>query len=150
LSPPANECPNDKFLNKYVRDKVCEKWRDLGIELMGQDAVPNLNVTRANHCNDVSECCSRMFTLWRQRTPKANWKQLIEALKEVNLNHLASELEGLSTPSVECYVEQENTISHQQQLEKHQIPSQELGGACCNVNLLGRLVVVLLGPQFLL
>jgi len=34
-------------------------------------------------------------------------------------------------------------------LEKHQIPSQELEGAYCNVNLLGRLVV-LLGPQFLL
>jgi len=124
LSPPVNECPDDKFLNKYVIDKVCEKWRDLGIELMGQDVVPSLNVIRADHRNDIRECCSRMFTLWRQRTPKANWKQLIEALKEVNLNHLASELEGLLN---------------------HQIPSQELEGAYCNVNLLGRLVILLGG-----
>ena len=34
-----------------------------------------------------------MFTKWRQRTPKASWKQLIEALKEVDLTQLASELE---------------------------------------------------------
>jgi len=103
---------------------------------MGQDAVPSLNVIGVDCRNDVRECCSRMFTLWRERTPKANWKQLIEALKEVKLNRLASELEGLLTPSVECCVEQENTISHQQQFEKHQIPSQELEGTYCNVNLL--------------
>ena len=48
-----------------------------------------LNVIR------VRECCSRMFTAWCQRTPKTNWKQLIEALKEVELTQLASELERL-------------------------------------------------------
>ena len=50
--------------------------------------------------------CSRMFTEWRQRTPKASWKQLIEALKEVRLTQLASELEELLIPSVECCVDQ--------------------------------------------
>ena len=37
---------DDKYLNKYVRGKVCaagtNKWRDLGIILMGQDDVPSL------------------------------------------------------------------------------------------------------------
>ena len=36
-----------------------------------------------------------MFTEWRQRTPKASWKQLIEALKVIHLNQLATELEEL-------------------------------------------------------
>ena len=97
----VNECPDDEYLNKYVRGKVCaagaNKWRDLGIVLMGQDAVTDLDVIRINHPNDVEECCSRMFTKWRQRTPTASWKQLIEALKEVDLIQLASELEELST-----------------------------------------------------
>ena len=94
---PVNECPDDEYLNKYVRGKVCaaDKWRDLGIVLMGQDAVTDLDVIRINHPNNVEECCSRMFTKWRQRTPKASWKQLIEALKEVDLTQLASELEEL-------------------------------------------------------
>ena len=96
---PVNECPDDEYLNKYVREKVCaagtNKWRDLGVVLMGQDAVTSLDVIRINHPNDVEECCSKMFTKWRQRTPKASWKQLIEALKEVDLTQLASELEEL-------------------------------------------------------
>lgn len=116
---PVNECPDDKYLNKYVRGKVCaagtSKWRDLGIVLMGQDAVTDLDVIRINHPNDVEECCSRMFTKWRQRTPKASWKQLIEALKEVELTQLATELE--------CSVEQESKIS-QQQLQVQQLPPE--------------------------
>ena len=115
----VNECPDDKHLNKYVRGKVCAAganiWRDLGIVLMGQDAVTDLDVIRINHPNDVEECCSRMFTKWRQRTSKASWKQLIEALKGVNLTQLASELEELLIPSVECCVEQESRISQQLQ-----------------------------------
>ena len=123
---PVNECPDDKHLNKYVRGKVCaagvNKWRDLGIVLMGQDAVTDLDVIRINHPNDVEECCSRMFTKWRQRTPTASWKQLIEALKEVKLTQLASELEELLIPSIEYCIEQESKIS--QQLDRQQIPSE--------------------------
>ena len=40
-----------------------------------------------------------MFTVWHQRTPKASWKQLIEALKEVDLTQLVSELEELLQPT---------------------------------------------------
>ena len=98
---PVNDCPDDKYLNKYVRGKVCaagtNKWLDLGIELMGQDDVYVLDIIKANS-TDNAECCSRMFTEWRQRTPKASWKQLIEALKEVELTQLASELEELLSP----------------------------------------------------
>ena len=123
---PANDCPDDKHLNKYVRGKVCaagtDKWRDLGIVLMGQDDVYVLDVIKANS-NDNVTCCSRMFTEWRQRTPTASWKQLIEALKEVTLIQLASELEELLIPSVECSVEQESKIS-QQQLQIRQLPPE--------------------------
>ena len=96
---PVNDCPDDEYLNKYVRGKVCaagaDKWRDLGVVLMGQDALTDLNIIRVDYPNDVKQCCSRMFTEWRQRIPTASWKQLIEALKEVDLTQLASELEEL-------------------------------------------------------
>ena len=122
---PVNDRPDDKHLNKYVRGKVCaagtDKWRDLGIMLMGQDDVYVLDIIKANS-NDNVACCTRMFTEWRQRTPKASWKQLIEALKEVKLTQLASELEELLMPSVECCIEQESKIS--QQLEMRQFPSE--------------------------
>ena len=95
---PVNDCPDNKYFNKYVRGKVCaagaNKWRDLGIALMGQNATTDLDVIRVNHPNDVEVCCLRMFTKWCQRTPEASWKHLIEALKEVQLTQLASELKG--------------------------------------------------------
>ena len=84
---------------------------------MGQDTVTDLDMIRVDY---PYKCCSRMFTEWRQRTPKASWKQLIEALKEVELTQLASELEELFKSSVECCVEQaESKISQQ-------LPLQEL------------------------
>ena len=99
---PVSDRPDDKHLNKYVREKVCaagtDKWRDLGIVLMGQNDVYVLDIIKANS-NDNVACCTRMFTEWRQRTPKASWKQLIEALKEVKLTQLASELEEFLIPS---------------------------------------------------
>ena len=130
---PVNDCPDDKYLNKYVRGKVCaagtNKWWDLGIVLMEQDDVYVLAIIIANSTGNV-ECCSRMFTEWRQRTPKASWKQLIEALKEVKLTQLASKLEELLIQSVECHkhAEQESKVSQQQQLQKQQLPLQELEG----------------------
>ena len=128
---PVNDCPDDKYLNKYVRGKVCaagaNKWQDLGIELMGQDGVCELDIIKANSTSNV-ECCSKMFTAWRQRTRRASWKQLIEALKEVKLTQLASELEKLLIPSAECCVEQESEISQQQQLQKQQLPPRKLEG----------------------
>ena len=121
---PVDECPDDEYLNKFVRGKVCaagtDKWQDLGIVLMGQDAVTDLATIKASSYDNVA-CCTRMFTEWRQRTPKASWKQLIEALKEVNLTQLASELEYLlQLAELELLEEQSALVtSEQQQSLKH-------------------------------
>ena len=62
---------------------------------MEQKDVHILEIIQVDNSNSVKRCCTEMFTKWRQRTPKASWKQLIAALKRLNLNQLASELEGL-------------------------------------------------------
>ena len=110
---PVYDCPDDKYLGKYVKEKVCGagKWRELGMELMGQDAISALYVISINHPTDVEKCCLLMFTKWKERTPKANWKQLLNVLKEIQLVQLASELEGLLISSVtDC----------ERKVEKHQ------------------------------
>ena len=118
---PVIDCPHLKHLYKYVREKVCaagkDKWRDLGIELMGEEAVYVLDIIKVNSPDNV-ECCIRMFTEWRQRTPKASWKQLIEALKEVKLTQLASELEKLLIPSKNPSIEKTRRIPRQSSLEE--------------------------------
>ena len=103
----GNECPEDKYLNKFVRDEVCaacvgnpDKWKDLGIVLMGQESVPRLKIIKVDNSKNVMQCCSEMFNLWYERQPKANWNQLIRALKEVKLHTLATKIETLLLPSV--------------------------------------------------
>ena len=83
---------------------------------MGQDAASALNVIRVDYPNNVEECCSRMFSKWRQTTPTGSWGKLLQALKEINLMQLVSELEELLS------IEQESKISQQQQQQ------EELGG----------------------
>ena len=78
-----------------------EIWRDLGIELMGQEGVAKLDEIKANHGRNVTTCCLEMFIVWRQRQPKANWNQLMRALKEVKLNTLADEIRKLLMTSME-------------------------------------------------
>ena len=89
-----------------MRSHICsacdlspEIWKDLGIELMGQDSVTDINTISANKRGDVKGCCSSLFTLWLQRQPEASWKQLIDALIKIKLNQLASEIKKLLIPS---------------------------------------------------
>ena len=103
---PGNECPQEKYLNRHVVKKVAaacayqpDVWRELGIELLGQDGIAELDVIKANS-TDVAKCCSNMLSLWLQRKTEASWNQLIEALMQVKLNRLAQEIEkGLKSPT---------------------------------------------------
>ena len=85
--------PEIKFLNRHVREQLCEKWKDLGIELLGVGSNDALNVIQSNN-SDVTKCCSAMFQLWLDRQPTASWRQLIEALKHLQLNYLAYQIES--------------------------------------------------------
>ena len=95
----AEDRPDIKHLNSHVRSHICgacafssEIWKDLGIELMGQDSVADLDIISANNRGDVVGCCSSMFSLWLRTQTKASWKQLIDALVKVKLNVLASKI----------------------------------------------------------
>ena len=72
----------------------------LGNSVDGQDAVYVLDIIKINHPNYIEECCTRMFTV-------------IEALKEVELTQLASELERLLQPTE--LEEQSALVTNEQQ-----------------------------------
>ena len=42
-----------------------------------------------------------MFKLWLERLPEASWRRLIEGLKQIRMNKLASEIEELLSSSEE-------------------------------------------------
>ena len=91
----GHDRPALKLLNKHVRKGVSSKWHDLGLELLEQEDEETLNEIKINNPSDVRECCKQMFQLWLSKCTNATWKQLIQALKEIELNNLATEIEGM-------------------------------------------------------
>ena len=69
-----------------VSDSNPEAWKDLGTELtLNSDALSTISVNSSNmqtHC-------------W-----KLSWKQFIEVLSNIDLGHLATEIEELLEPSM--------------------------------------------------
>ena len=68
---------------------------------MGQEGATKLDIIKVNNYGNVTQCCSAMFNVWRERQPKANWNQLMMALKEYKLYALADEINKLLIPSVQ-------------------------------------------------
>jgi len=69
-----------------------EAWKDLGRVLIpGGDTA--LSAISINQHDDVTACCSSMLALWLEREPNPSWVQLISALRVINLNQIATEIE---------------------------------------------------------
>ena len=91
----GNNRPTLKLLNKLVKRSITTKWYDLGVELLAEEDVQALDEIQRNNPRDVSTCCTKMFQLWLERQPDASWRQLIQALREPNIemNELANTIE---------------------------------------------------------
>ena len=67
----------------------------MGLELLEPEDEADLNQIQHGSHRDVSECCKQMFRLWLERCPDATWEHLIQVLREVGLNHLATKIDGM-------------------------------------------------------
>ena len=87
--------PTLKLLNKLAKVYATAKWYDLGVELLAEEDVQALDEIQSNYPRDASMCCTKMFQLWLDKQPEASWRQLIEALRESNieLKELANTIE---------------------------------------------------------
>ena len=62
---------------------IITRWRDLGLELVDSNKI--LKVIETNHPSDVDTCCRLMFEKWLEKTPDANWNQLVTALNNIEM-----------------------------------------------------------------
>jgi len=81
-----------------VRKHVSSKWHDLGLELLEQEDEQKLHGIKINNPKDANECCKEMFQLWLEKCSNASWNQLVQALREVELNNLATKVEEMLMP----------------------------------------------------
>ena len=82
-------------------------WKDLGVELLpeGEKSIAELKIISANSYSNVNKCCASLFSKWLQMVPDASWRQLIDALKVVNLEHLATAIERKLIPQGNQHVQ---------------------------------------------
>ena len=71
---------------------LAARWHNLGTQLLTDDTVGVLDVIKADHPNDVSACCNKMFVKWLELQPNATWSQLIAALSNIGMNTAAEEV----------------------------------------------------------
>ena len=93
----GHQKPSLRYLNRYVRSEVNLKWHDLGAELLDGEDVGKLDTIEADNPTDHDKCCAKMFKLWLRKQPTASWNQLIEALRQpdIELLTLASRIEQM-------------------------------------------------------
>ena len=75
--------------------KVAHKWRNLGLQLLGDDEARTLNLYTGGN----RKCCSEMLRDWLERSPKADWYILVAALESplVKLDNVAGEIKSMFT-----------------------------------------------------
>ena len=74
---------------------VADKWRDIGVQLLDSSLIDQrvLEVIAADHPQSIEGCCKSVFEKWLDTQKNASWNQLIDALKCIELQSLASHLE---------------------------------------------------------
>ena len=71
------------------------KWYDLGVMLLESKYQNELNTIEVDTRNDVVTCCRKMFSKWLNTDELASWDKLIKAVKIVQLNNVANDIEHL-------------------------------------------------------
>ena len=89
-----------KNLSEELVDVI--QWYVLGIKLNLPQSV--LTTIEVNHPRDVERCRLEMLMKWLQRTPTASWRDIVQALYEMNLNSVAQRVQRVhSVPFTGIY-----------------------------------------------
>ena len=87
--------PTLRDLIIHVIPSVNTKWFELGAVLLEPKYQNELNTIEADIRNDAATCCRKMFSKWLNTDELASWDKLMKALRIVQLNNVASDIEQL-------------------------------------------------------
>ena len=74
---------------------VATRWYELGLVLLDTKYQNELTIIEADIRNDAVTCCRKMFSKWLNTDELASWDKLIKAVRIVQLNNVASDIEQL-------------------------------------------------------
>ena len=87
--------PTLRDLATHVIPSVNTKWYDVDLQLLEPKYENELNTIEADTRNDTATCCRKMFSKWLNTDELASWDKLMKALRIVQLNAVASDIEQL-------------------------------------------------------
>ena len=79
----------------HVIPSVAIRWYELGVVLLDTKYQNELTIIEADIRNDAVTCCRKMFSKWLNTDELASWDKLIKAVRIVQLNNVASDIEQL-------------------------------------------------------
>ena len=79
----------------HVIPLVNTKWYDLGVVLLEPKYQNELKTIEVDTRNDAVTCCRKMFSKWLNTDELASWDKLIKAVRIVQLNNVANDIEQL-------------------------------------------------------
>ena len=74
---------------------VANRWFELGVLLLDIKYQNQLTIIEADIRNDAVTCCRKMFIRWLNTDELASWDKLVEAVRVVQLNNVANDIEQL-------------------------------------------------------
>ena len=98
----GSDQPRLRDLYEHVVKEAAYKWRHLRVELLPYQ-LNELDIIDANWPHDAVRCCMNVFQKWLEYTANASWDQLIRALRSVQLDSLAVQLEQMIIREGELY-----------------------------------------------
>ena len=84
-----------KDLVIHVISSVATRWYELGLVLLDTEYHNELTIIEADIRNDAVSCCRKMFSKWLNTDELATWDKLIKAVRIVQLNDVADDIEQL-------------------------------------------------------
>ena len=75
--------------------RVNARWYILGLQLLDPQYEYELDTIEADTRNDAATSCRKMFSKWLNTDELASWDKLIKALRTVQLNNVANDIEQL-------------------------------------------------------
>ena len=94
--PVGRGRPVMRDLNKHVVSLVATKWYDLGLELLDPKHERELEIIEKDYKMEGTKiCCRKMLSKWLETGDDTSWDQLIEAVRAIQLNEVASNIEKL-------------------------------------------------------
>ena len=87
--------PTLRDLTIHVIPLVANRWYELRLVLLDTKYHNELNIIEVDIRNDAVTCCRKMFGKWLNTDELASWDKLIKAVRIVQLNNVASDVEQL-------------------------------------------------------